>query len=72
MTQRPYVEPRGLNREQAASYIGVGTTVFDQMVRDGRMPKPVSIGARKVWDRFKLDVHFDSLSGEGTGWEDVA
>lgn len=70
--RRPYVEPRGLNREQAAAYIGVGTTMFDDMVKDGRMPGPVRIGARVVWDRFKLDAAFDNLAGTGSSWDDVA
>jgi hypothetical protein len=32
---------RGLRREQAARYIGIGPTKFDQLVDDGRMPKRV-------------------------------
>jgi predicted DNA-binding transcriptional regulator AlpA len=48
--------PRGLNRVQAAAYVGVGITYFDRMVRDGRMPKPLrGMGRRKVWDRHQLD-----------------
>lgn len=31
---------RGLSREEAAMYVGVGSTKFDEMVNDGRMPKP--------------------------------
>ena len=38
--QRLPLEPRGLQREVAARYIGVGLTKFDEMVRDGRMPGP--------------------------------
>ena len=29
--------PRGLSRVQAAEYIGIGATKFDEMVDDGRM-----------------------------------
>lgn len=36
---------RGLNREEAAIYVGVGTTKFDEMVNDGRMPKPKRVDA---------------------------
>ena len=64
--------PRGLNREQAARYIGVGVSKFDEMVRDGRMPKPVSIDARKVWDVRALDSKFDDLAADTTAeaaWE---
>jgi predicted DNA-binding transcriptional regulator AlpA len=48
----------------AAEYIGVGTTMFDQMVSDGSMPKPKRINGRTVWDRIKLDEAFAGL-GEG-------
>lgn len=55
------IEPRGLHREEAAAYIGVGLTKFDEMVTDGRMPEPRRIDGRKVWDRFALDEAFDNL-----------
>lgn len=54
--------PRGLSRVQAAAYIGVSPTLFDEMVRDKRMPKPKHINARVVWDRFELDEAFAALS----------
>lgn len=57
----PILEPRGLNREQAARYVGVGTSKFDEMVADGRMPGPKEIDRRKVWDRRGLDAAFDNL-----------
>ena len=53
--------PRGLSRVQAAEYVGVGTTKFDEMVADGRMPKPKRIDGRNVWDRVKLDEAFAAL-----------
>lgn len=58
------VLPRGLCREAAAEYIGCGTTKFDEMVRDGRMPKPRQIDARKVWDVHALDAAFEALPTE--------
>ncbi len=67
--------PRGLSRVQAAAYIGVSPTLFDQMVDDGRMPKPTRINARTVWDRLKLDEAFAALSdGKDTDdpWGKVA
>jgi len=57
--------PRGLSRVQAAAYIGVSPSLFDEMVKDGRMPKPMRINARTVWDRVKLDEAFAALSDEG-------
>jgi predicted DNA-binding transcriptional regulator AlpA len=53
--------PRGLSREESAAYVGVGTTKFDEMVDDGRMPKPVRIDGRNIWDRRALDQSFDAL-----------
>lgn len=57
--------PRGLSREEAAAYVGVGATKFDQMVEDGRMPSPKRIDGRRVWDRLRLDSAFAALPTEG-------
>lgn len=57
--------PRGLCREQAAAYVGVSPNKFDQLVADGRMPKPKKIDARRVWDRTALDISFDALPTNG-------
>jgi excisionase family DNA binding protein len=32
--------PRGMSRDEAARYVGVGATKFDEMVKDRRMPRP--------------------------------
>lgn len=56
--------PRGLSRETAAAYIGVGVRLFDIMVADGRMPGPKLINRRRVWDRVKLDMAFAALPGD--------
>ena len=53
--------PRGLNRETAARYVGVGTTKFDEMVHDGRMPRPIKIDGKVVWDIHKIDASFSDL-----------
>jgi predicted DNA-binding transcriptional regulator AlpA len=53
--------PRGLSREEAARWIGVGITKFDEMVSDGRMPRPKRIDGRVVWDRLKVDAAFSDL-----------
>lgn len=55
------IEPRGLSRPDAAAYIGVGMSKFDEMVSDGRMPAPRCIDSRRVWDRRELDAAFDAL-----------
>lgn len=56
--------PRGLAREEAARYIGVGVTKFDQMVSDNRMPRPKRVDGRVIWDRVKLEVAFADLPGD--------
>ncbi|RWF44698.1 MAG: hypothetical protein EOS65_01520 [Mesorhizobium sp.] len=53
--------PRGLSRDEAARYVGVGSTLFDEMVADGRMPRPKQVNSRAVWDRVALDIAFTSL-----------
>lgn len=53
--------PRGMSREEAARYIGVGTTKFDEMVSDRRMPKPKRIDGRVIWDRLAIDAAFSDL-----------
>jgi predicted DNA-binding transcriptional regulator AlpA len=62
----PSLPPRGLSRTQAAEYIGVGVTKFDEMVNDGRMPKPKRIDGRIVWDRVLLDEAFEALQDADT------
>jgi predicted DNA-binding transcriptional regulator AlpA len=57
--------PRGLSRVEAAAYVGVSPSLFDQMVADRRMPKPKRINARRVWDRIQLDAAFSALPNDG-------
>ena len=44
------VPRRGLSRIEAAMFIGVSASKFDELVNDGRMPTPRQIDGRKVWD----------------------
>jgi predicted DNA-binding transcriptional regulator AlpA len=57
--------PRGLSKLEAARYVGVGVDKFDEMVKDRRMPKPVEIDKRIVWDRVELDMAFSELPHRG-------
>jgi hypothetical protein len=69
------VPRRGLSRDEAAMYVGVSVSKFDELVRLKRMPGARLIDARKVWDVRALDVAFDALPCEdgpqGTSWDDV-
>lgn len=53
--------PRGMSRDVAARYVGVGATKFDEMVGDGRMPRPKRVDGRVIWDRLRLDAAFTDL-----------
>lgn len=52
---------RLLSRERAAAYLGHGTTKFDELVASGRMPKPIRIDGRVLWDIYDLDAAIDDL-----------
>ncbi len=56
--------PCGLSRVQSAAYVGTGTTKFDEMVEDGRMPKPKQVDGRNIWDRLALDESFTALASD--------
>ena len=57
----PRPAARGLSRIEAAAYVGVSASLFDRLVRDGRMPRPKRIDGRLVWDRLQLDAAFAAL-----------
>jgi hypothetical protein len=68
------VPRRGLSRDEAAMYIGVSAGKFDELVADSRMPGPVKIDSRKVWDVRSLDLAFDALPRENplpNSWDGV-
>jgi predicted DNA-binding transcriptional regulator AlpA len=67
---------RGLSRVEASTYLGVSPSKFDELVKDGRMPRPRLIDSRKVWDVYELDMAFDELPRQdsssitGSSWDD--
>lgn len=70
--------PRLLNRKEAAEYVSVSATLFDQLVAAGRMPAPKRLTDRRLaWDRYELDAAIDDLPAikivetSSDGWEDV-
>ena len=52
---------RGLRREEAAAYLGFSARKFDELIADGRMPRPKRIDGVVVWDLLALDRAFDAL-----------
>lgn len=73
----PTLSPRLISREAAAAYLCVSPNKFDEMVRDGRMPRARRIDARKVWCVRALDGAADNLPIDGqdatrdSTWEDI-
>lgn len=65
------LSPIGICREQAAAFIGVSPTKFDQLVGDKRMPKPKKIDGRVVWDVEKLRLAFKRLPDEDGSSDEV-
>lgn len=53
--------PVGVCRVEAAAFIGVSATKFDEMVSDGRMPKPKRVDGRVIWSVKALTLAFDAL-----------
>jgi predicted DNA-binding transcriptional regulator AlpA len=81
VTKSAFIPPAdrfGLSRAEAAEYIGVGPALFDEMVKDGRMPKPKLINSRRIWMRAKIEKSFAELPEDGqtpepaSPWRDVA
>jgi predicted DNA-binding transcriptional regulator AlpA len=63
-TNRAATQPRrGLDHDEAATFVGVTIQVFDRMVDDGRLPQPVDLGGELVWDLVQLDRAMDRLTG---------
>lgn len=58
--ERAYA-PRGLRRAAAADWVGMSPTKFDELVKDGLMPRGKLVRGCRVWDRYELDVAFENL-----------
>ncbi len=66
------ITPLGLSRIEAADYVGVGVSKFDELVQLGQMPKPKKIGSRTLYDRRLIEQHFDELgSDEVNPWDEI-
>jgi len=51
----------GLSRAEAAAFVGVGVSLFDEMVKDARMPPPRKANSRLIWSRVELEKAFADL-----------
>lgn len=57
----PSLPPIGISRLQAAEFIGVSPSNFDQMVVAGTMPSPRRVGRRAIWDVAQVVLAFRAL-----------
>jgi hypothetical protein len=53
----------GLSREAAARFIGVSPALFDRLVREGVMPRPIPLQRRRIWFVETLTERLRQLSG---------
>lgn len=71
--------PRMIGRDAAAAYVNLCPNTFDQLVKEGHMPRPRQYpGTRRLgWDVRLLDAAVDALPVEGgddssdSTWDDV-
>jgi hypothetical protein len=70
--------PRLLDRVDSARYVCVSPNTFDEMVENGRMPKPkMPTERRRAWDIWELNKAVDALpkcgddSRDDSSWDDV-
>jgi hypothetical protein len=66
--------PQGLRRIEAAAYVGVSPSKFDEWVRRGVMPKPKRQDGIVIWIRDWLDGAVKALPDEddASPYDDVA
>ena len=78
-----HLQPRrGLSCNEAATYVGLGQSKFLELVAEKKMPAPVRVDRRVIWDIHELDAAFDALrdtrneeevaEDPGNSWGDVA
>ena len=66
----PNRAPRLIPREAAAELHSVSPGTFDQMVKNGKAPKPKVIGRRRLWDVRELEEAIAKLPHEGDADEE--
>lgn len=53
--------PRGLNRKEAAAYLGISPDLFDRGIFAGVLPQPRKLFEKRIWDLRELDRALDDL-----------
>ena len=70
MTPRIERPKRGLSRVEAAAYLGISPSKFDQLRKSGRIGPPKILDGRKLYAIEMLDEFFDALPDENHDAED--
>jgi hypothetical protein len=73
MTEHLY-PPRWMRRAEAARWVGMSPSKFDQLVKDARLPAPKTIDGIVLWDRYRLDTAVElypdrSAAAEEDDWK---
>jgi hypothetical protein len=55
------VEPISVSRETAATLLDIGPTLFDRLVKEGRLPAGRAAGGRTVWLLAELRTAAEAL-----------
>ena len=58
----------GYRRQEAADFVGMKLTKFNQLVKQNKLPKPFKIDGCVVWDGRELLQAFDKLKGNTGSW----
>jgi predicted DNA-binding transcriptional regulator AlpA len=55
---------RGLRVQDAARYVGVSESTFENWVKSGLMPQGFTVDRIRLWDARDVDYAFDMLKGQ--------
>jgi Helix-turn-helix domain len=61
--ERP-IPRRGLTRVEAAAYVGISPSKFDELRRANRIPPPKVLDGRLIFTTDRLDEFLDALPDE--------
>ena len=61
----PLYPPRWMRRTEAARWVAMSPSKFDQLVKDGRLPPPKMIDGVILWDRYRLDAAVELFPDRG-------
>lgn len=61
--KRP-IERIAYRRDEAAAVLGVSPTTFDELVKEGKMPRPVRVRGCVLWGATALSVAWAAIENE--------